>query len=53
MKQYRTGWISDVHLGTRGSKAEALLEFLRAYEFETLYVIGDLIDIWSLRRGIY
>jgi len=53
MKQYRTGWISDVHLGTRGSKAEALLEFLRAYEFETFYVIGDLIDIWSLRRGIY
>lgn len=53
MKQYRTGWIPDVHLGTRGSRAEALLHFLRTYEFETLYVVGDLIDVWSLRRGIY
>lgn len=53
MKRYRTGWISDVHLGTRGSQAEALLRFLRTYEFETLYVVGDLIDVWQLRRGIY
>ncbi len=53
MKRYRTGWISDVHLGTRGSKATALLHFLRTHEFETLYVVGDLIDVWSLRRGIY
>ncbi len=52
-KRYRTGWISDVHLGTRGAQAEALLGFLREYEFETLYVVGDLIDVWSLRRGIY
>jgi UDP-2,3-diacylglucosamine pyrophosphatase LpxH len=53
MNRYRTGWISDVHLGTRGSQAEALLHFLRLYEFETLYVVGDLIDVWQLRRGIY
>jgi UDP-2,3-diacylglucosamine pyrophosphatase LpxH len=53
MKYYRTGWISDVHLGTRGSNAAALLEFLRDAEFETLYLVGDLIDVWSLRRGIY
>jgi UDP-2,3-diacylglucosamine pyrophosphatase LpxH len=53
MAHYRTGWISDVHLGTRGCKAEALLEFLKHYEFETLYLVGDLIDIWALRRGIY
>ena len=52
-KRYRTGWISDVHLGTRGSKAAALLEFLRDTEFEKLYLVGDLVDIWSLRRGIY
>jgi len=49
----RTAWISDVHLGTRGSNADALLDFLREYEFETLYVVGDLMDIWQLRRGIY
>ena len=53
MKHYRTGWISDIHLGTKGCAAEALLEFLRKHEFETLYVVGDLIDIWQLRRGIY
>jgi UDP-2,3-diacylglucosamine pyrophosphatase LpxH len=53
MKHYRTGWISDVHLGTKGSKAEELLVFLRDTEFETLYLVGDLIDIWALRRGIY
>ena len=52
-KRYRTGWISDVHLGTRGSKAAALLEFLRDTEFEKLYLVGDLVDIWALRRAIY
>lgn len=52
-KRYRTGWISDVHLGTRGAQAGALLEFLRDHEFETLYVVGDLIDVWSLKRGLY
>lgn len=53
MKRYRTAWISDVHLGTRGSAAPALLSFLRTHEFETLYLVGDFIDIWQLRRGIY
>jgi UDP-2,3-diacylglucosamine pyrophosphatase LpxH len=52
-RSYRTAWISDAHLGTRGCNATALLDFLRANDFETLYVVGDLIDIWSLRRGIY
>jgi UDP-2,3-diacylglucosamine pyrophosphatase LpxH len=49
----RTAWISDMHLGTRGANPGALLDFLRDYEFETLYVVGDLIDIWSLRRIRY
>ena len=53
MNHYRTGWISDVHLGTKGSNAGALINFLRDAEFETLYLVGDLIDIWALRRGIY
>ena len=52
-RHFRTGWISDVHLGTKGAQAGALLAFLREHEFETLYVVGDLIDVWSLRRGIY
>jgi len=53
MGNYRTAWISDIHLGTRGSNASAVLEFLRDNEFETLYLVGDIIDIWALRRGIY
>lgn len=50
---YRAGWISDAHLGTRGANSGLLLDFLRDYDFDTLYVVGDLIDVWSLRRGIY
>src|SRR5258708_12277615 len=53
VRRVRAAWISDVHLGTRTSNAEALLQFLRDYESEKLYVVGDLIDIWSLRRGRY
>ncbi len=52
-EKIRTAWISDIHLGTRGANAGALLDFLRDYESEVLYVVGDLIDIWQLRRGIY
>jgi UDP-2,3-diacylglucosamine pyrophosphatase LpxH len=52
-RRFRTAWVSDVHLGTRTSNALALLEFLRDYDVATLYVVGDLIDVWQLRRGIY
>src|ERR1043165_9239075 len=52
-KRYRAAWISDTHLGTRGCNATALLDFLREIDFDTLYIVGDLIDIWSLRRAIY
>ncbi|MBV9490662.1 MAG: UDP-2,3-diacylglucosamine diphosphatase [Verrucomicrobia bacterium] len=51
MAHWRTGWISDFHLGTKGSKADALLAFLREHEFEKLYLVGDIIDVWALRRG--
>lgn len=53
MAHYRTGFISDLHLGTRGCNAAAVLHFLKDHEFDTLYLVGDLIDIWALRRGIY
>jgi UDP-2,3-diacylglucosamine pyrophosphatase LpxH len=52
-QRFRTAWISDIHLGTRTSNALALLEFLRDYDVTTLYVVGDLIDVWQLRRGTY
>lgn len=51
--RYRSVWISDVHLGTRGSQAGALLGFLKSFECETLYVVGDLIDLWAMKRGLY
>ena len=49
----RTAWISDLHLGTRGCNAGAVLRFLREVDCETLYLVGDLIDVWSLRRSRY
>jgi UDP-2,3-diacylglucosamine pyrophosphatase LpxH len=49
----RTVWISDVHLGTPGCQATALLDFLRTVECETLYLVGDIIDGWQLRRSWY
>jgi len=47
----RTIFISDVHLGTRTAQAEALLDFLKHHEAETLYLVGDIIDFWRVRRG--
>jgi UDP-2,3-diacylglucosamine pyrophosphatase LpxH len=43
-------FISDVHLGTRGCQAELLMEFLRGHEADTIYLVGDIIDGWRLRR---
>jgi UDP-2,3-diacylglucosamine pyrophosphatase LpxH len=48
-QRYRTIWISDVHLGTPGCKAEFLVDFLKRNECETLYLVGDIIDGWKLR----
>src|SRR5262249_60266396 len=53
LHRVRAAWISDLHLGTRTSNAEAVLQFLRDYDCEKLYIVGDLIDIWQLRRGGY
>jgi UDP-2,3-diacylglucosamine pyrophosphatase LpxH len=47
---YRSIWISDVHLGTRHSQVGKLLDFLRETECEQLYIVGDFIDGWQLRR---
>jgi UDP-2,3-diacylglucosamine pyrophosphatase LpxH len=49
----RTVWISDIHLGTPGCQAQALLEFLKDVECDTLYLVGDIIDGWQLRRTWY
>jgi UDP-2,3-diacylglucosamine pyrophosphatase LpxH len=49
----RAAWISDIHLGTQGCQAEALLDFLKAVDCETLYMVGDVVDGWQLRRNWY
>lgn len=49
----RTVWISDVHLGTPGCQAQRLLDFLRHVECDTLFLVGDIVDGWQLRRQWY
>jgi UDP-2,3-diacylglucosamine pyrophosphatase LpxH len=51
--KFRTVWISDVHLGTSGCNAAMLVDFLRSVECQTLYLVGDIIDGWRLRKGWY
>lgn len=51
--RYRTVWISDVHLGFPGCQAEGLLEFLQSVECETLYLVGDIVDMWYMRKRLY
>lgn len=52
-RQYRTVWISDVHLGTRGCNAEMLIDFLDHVDSETMYLVGDIIDGWALKKRFY
>jgi UDP-2,3-diacylglucosamine pyrophosphatase LpxH len=50
---YRAIFLSDIHLGTKGCKAEYLLDFLRYNEAETLYLVGDIVDGWRLKKSWY
>ena len=50
-RRYRSVFISDVHLGTRGCQAELLLDFIRHLECDALYLVGDIIDGWKLKSG--
>ena len=49
----RTLFLSDLHLGTKGCQAEVLLDFLRRYDAETIYLVGDIVDGWRLKSGWY
>jgi UDP-2,3-diacylglucosamine pyrophosphatase LpxH len=50
LMHYRAVFISDLHLGTPGCQAEALLDFLKSHESDYLYLVGDIVDGWQLRR---
>lgn len=52
-RRYRAIWISDVHLGTPGCRADDLLDFLKCTESDYLYLVGDIVDFWRLRRSWY
>lgn len=52
-RRVRSIWISDVHLGFSGCSADYLIEFLRAVHCDTLYLVGDIIDFWALKRKPY
>jgi UDP-2,3-diacylglucosamine pyrophosphatase LpxH len=53
MATVRSLFLSDIHLGTRGCQADRLLSFLKHYESEHLFLVGDIIDFWAMNRGIY
>jgi UDP-2,3-diacylglucosamine pyrophosphatase LpxH len=52
-REFRTIWISDVHLGTRGCNHELLIDFLDHTDSETMYLVGDIIDGWRLKKKVY
>ena len=51
--EFRSIWISDVHLGTYGSQAAMLLDFLKYTDSKYLYLVGDIIDGWRMKRSWY
>lgn len=50
-RAFRTIFISDVHLGTKGCQAELLLDFLDRHHADRIYLVGDMVDGWRLKRG--
>lgn len=51
VKQHRTIFVSDLHLGTRASQADIFLDFLKHNDAETIFLVGDIIDFWRVKRG--
>ena len=50
-RHFRTLFISDVHLGSKAAQAELLVDFLRVHDAETIYLVGDIVDGWRLKRS--
>ena len=53
VRHYRTLFISDVHLGTKACQAELLIDFLRVHDADTIYLVGDIVDFWRIRRSAH
>ena len=52
-RRYRTVFLSDLHLGTRGCRTDFLVDFLNRVECERLFLVGDIVDGWRLRKSWY
>lgn len=50
---YRSVWLSDIHLGDKGCRAGYLLDFLNSVDCDTLYLLGDVVDLWALKRRFF
>lgn len=48
---YRAIFVSDLHLGSRACQAEAFLNFLKHHDADTIYLVGDIVDFWRMRRA--
>lgn len=53
MRHFHALFLSDIHLGTRGCQADLLVDFLKYHDAETIYLVGDIVDGWRLRRSWY
>ena len=53
LKIYKSIFISDVHLGTKGCQANKLLEFFKNSRSENLYLVGDIIDVWEMQKSFF
>jgi len=52
-RRFRAVFLSDLHLGTRGCRTEFLVDFLKQIDCERLYLVGDIVDVWRLRKSWY
>ena len=53
MKKYKSIFLSDIHLGSKGCQAKSLCKFLRSHKCENLFLVGDIIDCWRLKSKLY
>nr|WP_207162305.1 UDP-2,3-diacylglucosamine diphosphatase [Thiocapsa imhoffii] len=51
--KFRSLFLSDIHLGSKGCQAHLVLDFLQSTECKHLYLVGDIVDLWALKNGVY
>src|SRR5688572_6058273 len=53
LRKVRAIFLSDIHLGSRACRAEQLLSFIKDYDAEYIFLIGDIVDFWAMSRSVY